>query len=139
MPRPSRQPCAFHWTTDERGAAGLLVMIVVLAVAVLIVSSTALHGLDDLEIGYEQQVGSDILLSAESCAEEALLRLSRNNTYNGGTLNVGAVACTITVTGTPCGACTIGVDATDQNFTRHLEVDVTVSGSDVDLIRWEEI
>ena len=124
---------------DQRGAAALIVVVILLAVSALIVSSTALLGLDDLEIGYSAQLSGDVLLSAESCAEEALIRLSRNNSYNGGSLTVGEAQCTITITGEPCGACTIDVEATAENYTRNIQVGVTVSGSSVDVTSWSEV
>lgn len=115
-----------------------MIMVIILAVAVLVVSTTALIGIDDLEIGFSEQVGLDALLSAESCAEEAMLRLSRDNTYTGGPLTVGETQCTISVSGTPCGICTIDVADTRDSFTRRIEVGVSVSGSTVDILTWEE-
>ena len=124
---------------DQRGAAAITVMIIVIAMALLIVSSTAFTGVDDLDIGYSSEVSGDILLSAESCVEEALIRLSRNSSYSGGSLTVGEAACTITVTGTPCGSCTIGVTAIGENYTRKIETAITLTGGSVDIISWEEI
>lgn len=106
-----------------------MVTVIMLVVATLVVSTTALIGLDDLEIGYSAQVGEDALLSAESCLEEAYVRLTRDSSYTGGTLDVGDAACTITVTGTPCGTCTVTAEATLAEFTRTLEAIVTVSGT----------
>jgi len=115
-----------------------MMMVIILAVGILIVSTTALIGMDDLEIGFSQEAGGQSLLAAESCAEEAMLRLSRSSSYTGGTLGVGESTCTITVTGTPCGSCTIDVASTRDNFTRNIQVGVTVSGSSVDITSWEE-
>jgi hypothetical protein len=115
-----------------------MVMVIILAVGILIVSTTALIGVDDLEIGFSQEAGSHALLAAESCAEEAMLRLSRNSSYSGGTLLVGESTCTIAVTGVPCGACTIDVASTRDYFTRNIQVGVTVSGSSVDITSWAE-
>jgi Flp pilus assembly pilin Flp len=124
-----KQHSAFHWIKNEQGAAAIMVTIIMLVVATLIVSTTALIGLDDLEIGYSAQVGEDALLSAESCLEEAYVRLTRNSSYTGGSLNVGDATCTITVTGTPCGTCTITAEATQAEFTRTLEATVSASGT----------
>ncbi len=124
---------------DERGAAALMVIVIILAVAILVVSSTALTGIDDLEIGFSHSAGSRAVLSAQSCAEEAMLKLSRDNSFVGGTLAVGEATCTMIVTGTPCGACTIGVESTQDTFTRSIEVDVTVTGSQVDITSWREV
>lgn len=114
-------------------------MVIILAVGILIVSTTALVGIDDLEIGFSQEAGSQAILAAESCAEEAMLRLSRNNSYTGGSLMVGESSCIIAVTGTSCGSCTIDVVSTRDNFTRNVQVGVTVSGSSIDITSWEEV
>lgn len=115
-----------------------MVFLIVLAVAILIVSTTALIGVDNLSIGFSEQASSDTLLSAESCAEEALIRLSRNHSYAGGNLTVGDTECTMVVTGTSCGACIIDVEATGDDFTRRLRVGATMSGSSVDITSWAE-
>jgi Flp pilus assembly pilin Flp len=124
-----KQHSAFHWIKNEQGAAAIMVTIIMLVVATLIVSTTALIGLDDLEIGYSAQVGEDALLSAESCLEEAYVRLTRNSSYTGGSLKVGDATCTITVTGTPCGTWTSTAEATQAEVTRTLEATVSASGT----------
>lgn len=137
-----RQPFVSHWTklaADERGAAALTVFVIILAVSILVVSTTALMGIDNLSIGFSQQASSDMILSAESCTEETMLRLSRDNTYAGGSLSVGDAQCTVTVTGTPCGTCTIDVSAVGDDFTRTIQATVSVSGSTVDILSWEEV
>ena len=139
MNKAFRQHSESHSIKDERGAAALMIMVIILAVAVLLVSSTAFIGVDDLEIGFAEQAGSHALIAAESCADEAILRLSRDNTYVGGSLIVGESTCTVIVTGVPCGSCTIAVTSARDSFTRRLEVGVDVSGSDVVITSWEEV
>lgn len=138
MKKRSRQRFAFHWINDERGAVALIISIVMLAVVTLVISATAFSGLDDLDQGFAAQKSEDILLSAESCAEEALLRLSQDSSFSGTSLQVGEAACTITVTGTPCGTCTITAAATGEGYTRNIQVGVTVSGGSIDITSWEE-
>lgn len=133
----SRRRCV-SLLIDQRGAAALIVIVVILAVGILLVSTTAFIGVDDLEVGFATQAGGHAVLAAESCAEEAMLRLSRDASYAGGTLPVGASTCTIAVAGMPCGACTIDVASTRGTFTRNVQVGVTVSGSTVDITNWEE-
>jgi|SaaInlStandDraft_5_1057022.scaffolds.fasta_scaffold120958_2 hypothetical protein len=134
----SKQHSESRLINDERGAAGLMMVIVMSALVVLIVTSVAFTGLDDLDIGYSEELSNDILLSAESCAEEALIRLSRSSSYSGGSLTVGEAACTITVTGTPCGSCTIDVAAVGQTYTRNIQVGVTVTSGTIDITSWSE-
>lgn len=142
MTKRSRRPCGFLLISayrDERGAAALIVLLVVLAVSLIVVSTTSLTGIGNLSIGFSTQVSSDVVLSAESCVEEAFVRLTRDNSYAGGTLTVGDSTCTVTVTGAPCGACTVDVEATGTNFTRQIRAGVTISGSTVDVTSWEEV
>jgi len=128
-----------HWIKNERGAAALIVVIVLLAVMVLVVSRVALTGLDELSANQSSQLGTTNVLSAESCVEEVMLRLSRDNTYGGGSLTMGDTACTMSVSGTPCGSCTIDVTASALNYTRRIQAEVMVTGSVVDVINWSEI
>ncbi len=139
MKNPFKQPFAFHWIQSERGAAALVVTIVMMAIAVLVVTTTTFIGLDDLDIGYSSQVGSHAIISAESCVEETLLRLTRNQSYAGGNLSVGNAQCTTTVTGTPCGSCIIDVTSVENGFTRKLQVDVTLTGPSANITQWKEI
>lgn len=116
-----------------------MVFLIILAVSIIVVSTTALIGVDNLTVGYAQEASSDLVLSAESCAEEALLRLSRDNTYAGGTLTFGDGSCEIVVTGTPCGTCTVDVASTGNSFTRNIRVTADVAGSMIDILTWKEV
>lgn len=138
MRRIFKQHYAFHWINNESGAAAIVTVIIILVVAMLIVSTTAFIGVDDLEIGHTSQIGGHTLRSAESCVEEALLRLSRDSSYSGGTLDVGDASCNIVVTGTPCGTCSITTEAVQATLTRTIEVGVTISGGTIDITSWEE-
>lgn len=139
MRNHSKQRLGYLWIKDERGSAAIIVTIITLAIAVLVISVTALIGLDDLEIGRSSLSGGNAILSAESCAEEALIRLSRNNNYSGGVLAVGETVCTIAVLGTPCGSCVIDAQASDGVYTRKIQVGITMTSSNVDITSWEEV
>ena len=135
-------PFVFRWInvqTNQSGAAALTVFLVVMAVALIVVSTTTFIGLDNLNTGFSQQVSSSLVLSAESCAEEAILRLSRDQNYSGGLLSVGDTQCAIAVTGVPCGDCVIDVVAQQDAFTRKIQSDVSVVGSTMSVSTWKEI
>jgi len=139
MPSLSKQPCESRLITCKRGGAAIVAMIVISAMVILIATSYGLIALGNLEIGFASQKSGGLILSADSCAEEALIRLSRDNTYSGGSLTLGDVACTITVTGTPCGTCSIDAEASVAGFTRNIQAGVSVSGTTIDITSWEEI
>jgi len=126
----------FH--AGERGAAALFAILVFAALVTGLAVSVGVGGIGTLEEGFSTNKGSSAILGAESCAEEAILRLSRDASYTGGLLSLGTSSCSITVTGTPCGTCTITTEATAEGYTRGVEVDVVVSGSSADIIQWQE-
>ena len=128
-----------HWINDERGAAAIIVTIIMLAVATLVVGTTALIGLDDLDMGHGSSLSNQTVLAAQSCMEEAMIRLSRDPSYVGGTVDVGESQCTLAVTGVPCGSCQIDAVATTQFYTRHLQADISIIGSVVDVLAWREV
>lgn len=125
--------------SNQRGAAALVAIIIVTALVVLISVSMGVVAMNNLETGFSAQRSGDVLLTAESCAEEAVLRLGRDATYSGEVLTVDDVTCTIIVIGTPCGDCAITSEASAAGFTRSIQVEVSVSGSTVDITSWEEI
>lgn len=139
MKNRSKQHYASRFNNDQRGAAALLMIVVIAAAAVSLVTSVVLSGIDDLEQGFSSQVGQDTILTAESCVEEAILRTVRDASYTGGTLTVGQGSCVFTVTGGPCGNCTIVSEATNLDYTRTIEADISVAGATVSVTRWEEV
>ncbi|MFH1632227.1 MAG: hypothetical protein ABIA47_04425 [bacterium] len=137
MRKHSRQHSGFRST--KKGAAALISILIFTALIALMAVSVGLMGLNNLEAGFSEQISTDVILSAESCVEEAMLRLTRNSSYAGGSLSVGEVDCDIVVTGAPCGNCTIAVEASREFYTRNIVADVAVSGLSVDILTWEEI
>lgn len=133
-----KRPSVFRSiTSDKRGAAALISVVVIMALVVLIVTAVALAGITTLEHGFSEQVSTDVILSSETCAEEAIMRLQRDNSYAGGSLTVGDVSCTISVSGSG-GTRTIDVVATEQNYTRRLSVGLSISGSTSTITSWTE-
>lgn len=116
----------------------LMVIVILMALVFLVVSRTAFRGIDDLEISQSTTQSSHAILFAESCVEEALLRLSRDANYVGGTINFEQTSCSITITGTPCGTCSITVVANENDFVRNMEVGVVVTGTEIDITSWNE-
>jgi hypothetical protein len=126
----------FH---QKNGSAGIMVIMILFAIASLVIGGITVIGVDDLETGYASWKSSESMRVAESCAEEALLRIKRNASYTGGTLQIGNTTCTMTVVGTPCGTCTVSISAQSGVSTKHLQTTLTKSGSLVTLTGWQEI
>ena len=122
---------------NQRGAAALISVVVMTAIIVVAVSGTALIGIGNLDaaLGYFQ--GTHAVLAAESCNEEAMLRLQRSSSYTGGTLAVGNATCTIVVTGNPC-PCVITTTAVDGSYTRRVQANVTLVSGNATITSWQE-
>ena len=125
--------------TDERGSAGLVVIMVIFAIVSLVLGGVIFFGVDDLETGYAELKSSESLLSAESCAEEAVLRIKRDANYSGGEVIVGNSTCGIVITGNPCGTCEVNITSVTGIYARHLRMTVTKTGSLVNITSWQEI
>jgi len=95
--------------------------------------------LDNLERGFSDWVGTKSVLSAESCAEEAVLRIKRDSSYAGEVLVIGDTSCVIQVTGTPCGSCEITARATTAGHTRGISSNIVKSGGSVVINTWSEV
>lgn len=126
--------------SDQRGAAALMAVIIFVALIIITAASVSVLSLGNLESGFSSQTGTDAVLSAESCVDEAIYQLVSDNTYTGqALLAVGDANCAIAVSGTPCGTCTIRAEATADSYTRVVEADVEFTGSNFDILRWEEV
>lgn len=123
---------------DQRGAAALL-MIVIIGVATLIMATSAARlGLGELEMGYDEGKGSSALALADGCGEEALIRLRKNNAYTGGTLSVGGGSCILSVVGSGPSR-TISATATLGSYTKKIDIAASVNTSGISIRSWNEV
>jgi len=123
---------------DERGAAGLLAIVIFSALVVIIGVSLTFGSLNTLESGFNERQGDQTLLAAESCIEEGMVRHDRDALWTSGTVQVGGAVCTISITNAPCTVCTIRAQATLNAFVRTVEAVVDLSG-DPAITHWEEV
>src|SRR3989344_5586743 len=102
----------------------LTALLVFMVIAITVTAGAAT--LMSLNLGNVQRVemGTDILLAAESGAENALMRLLRNPNYSGETFTVDQATVTITVNGS-----SIVSSATDGKFTRKIQVDTVYTNN----------
>ncbi len=114
----------------------LIISAVVLAIAV----SVSLLGIGEANSSLTFARGEETKKVAESCVEEALLRLRDTGSYSGGTLSVGNGSCTIAVSGAGSNK-TIDVIATlsgPPQYVRKLQVTVKRVGNSVNVLSWSE-
>lgn len=77
----------------------IISVVVVAAIISVVVVKTALSTLTELSIADVSLRGLAAQNFIESCAQEALIHLNRDNTYAGETLNISGGACDISVSG----------------------------------------
>lgn len=125
----------FNFTKDNRGQA-LVTLIIFMVVAITITSAGVIAAIMNSRSATALEQGTLALQTANSGAENAILRLIRNPTYTGETITIGDGVATITVTGSnPATILSVGQVG---NFVR--KVQVNTSGiSFLTITSWREI
>lgn len=121
----------------NKGAAVLIIVIIMGSAMLLISLSLGISSISENLINLYQSQSSRLSLSVDGCAEEALMRLNRDNNYEGETLILNDTSCIINVSGTGSSR-TINVTGTKSNYTRELEIAVNISPSYA-ITSWQEL
>jgi len=111
--------------TNE-GAAVLIIVIIMGSAMLLISLSLGVSSISENLINLYQSQSSRLSLSIDGCAEEALIRLNRDNSYNGENLVIGDTSCIISVSGSGSSR-TVSITGTKSDYTRQLEIAVNIS------------
>ncbi len=83
----------------QSGIAALMVVVLIGSAALVMGLASSARGLNTLEISVLQSRTEQSRLQIESCVEESLLQLYRDANWNGGTLSMDEISCTIVVSG----------------------------------------
>jgi len=115
-----------------------LVTLLVFSVVALTVATAAVGIMLNVAQGTNRVEGTVTASQvAESGVENALLRLLRNPSYTGETLQVGDGSAVITVSGT--NPKTVTVNGTLDSHTKTIEVIVTYTNGVMNVTSWNEI
>jgi len=109
----------------QKGTIALISLLIITAVALAIGLSLNLLGLDEMRMGFRESKSSEAFYGAESCLEEALMRLKRDANYSGGTLQIGNGSCNIVITVNGSQR-TITVSGTVNQLIRKIQTVVNV-------------
>lgn len=135
---------------SDRGAVALITVIVLMAAGLALVTGMNLLSFSESSTTTLHVRSNRALYGDDACVEEALYRLYRDSAYTGGTLTVGSVACTVTVTdpfpSDNPDVRNIAAVATEGSLTRRLTAtaergSVTLSGRSITtltLTTWQE-
>ncbi|MDD4628779.1 MAG: hypothetical protein PHE68_05300 [Candidatus Peribacteraceae bacterium] len=120
------------------GAMLLLTVLVLGGVAIAIVLSVALRGIGEMGMGIGETRSQEAFSAADGCAEEALLRLTIDNEYAGGTYMLGNSTCTVVVTAGAPNRYTIDVAAVRDRWTRRIQIRANTSGTRLVVTWWRQ-
>lgn len=122
-------------TTSERGQALVILLFYMIIAITLTTTAVALAISNSLGTMREEE-GNHALETAESGAENALLRLLRDLSYTGESLPVGNGTAIITVSGTnPITVTSVG---TSGLYTRTVLVNATITAGSLNITSWSE-
>ncbi len=115
-----------------------LITLLVFSVVALTVATAAVAIMLNVAQGTNRVEGTVTATQvAESGAENALLRLLRNPSYTGETLQVGDGSAVITISGT--NPKTVTVVGTLDSYTKTIQVIVTYTNGIMNVTSWNEI
>ncbi|MDD5040429.1 MAG: hypothetical protein PHY34_04750 [Patescibacteria group bacterium] len=127
-----------RYSHNQGGYIALIAVLIIVAVTLAIGLALNLLGIGETQAGYEKQLSVQSFTIADSCMHEAYIRLRADSAYAGGSLNVGQGSCSITVTADGPNR-TIRAASDIQGVQRKIESAITLSGTSVKLISWQEV
>jgi len=124
----------------NQGMAALISVLIVGAVALVMVKSLALMGIDELDSMSAYSGGEQARATAESCLEEGLHRLQLDNGYtaNAENIAIGPGSCELTVSGTGSNR-ELSVAAEFDGFYRYYEAAAERLSDRLELNNYNEI
>lgn len=126
----------FH--ASQRGATALVVILVIGAASLIMAYGATLLGLGELNMSYTSQQGGRAMAGAESCLEEALIRLKRSPTYSGGNLEISEYSCIINISGSG-DPYVVSVESSYGDYTKKIEAEAVFNNGTPHLSSWREV
>lgn len=121
---------------NNKGAIGILTTLVLGIVLVMLAVMVVLTGISSRTNAFVFNQSEKTFIGMEGCIEDALVRLSRDDTYVGGTYDVGNVECNTVITGADTTR-QVTVTGTQDTITRDAVLSVQVD-PDFAIIEWNE-
>jgi len=126
----------------EKGIIALISLLVIAAVTLAIGISISLLSISEMNMGLKGSKSGQAFHLTDSCLEEALMRLKRDENYSGGSLNIAEGLCNIIIE-VNGDQRTINVTANLDNIEKRIKAvtNVTVYGGRHyhEIISWQEI
>lgn len=130
---------------NQRGFIAFTSLLVVSAVALAIAVSISLLGITEASTSLGFKKGQEVLKIAEGCAEEALLRLRDDATYDldGAEVSLPGLdgSCTMDISDTGANR-TIDITATisgPPQYVKKLQITAKRAGNSINITSWQEV
>lgn len=122
---------------NNRGISVLISILIIASIMIVLTFGMGLNSISENQIGLYQSRSSVAFYNVDGCAEEAILKINRNNSYTGETLNLANVVCVISVSGTGLNRTINVVGTSSEGYVRNIGITVTISPSFA-VTSWQE-
>lgn len=123
---------------NQKGYIALIAVLIVVVATLAISLSLNLLSIGETQSGLLKQQSAQSFELADSCLEEALLKLKSDDAYTGGSLNIEQGSCTITVVSQGQNRI-VTAESDVNNIKKKLEARVRVSGNTIVFDYWQEL
>lgn len=110
-----------------RGQTALIGVLIIATVILVIAISLGFSGTQELLLSAEATANKKALDLADSCAEEALLQVQKQDNYAGGNFDLFGGSCQITVDKPTAARKKINITARLDNHTRKIEIELVAT------------
>lgn len=121
-------------TKQTQGFILIITVIIVSAIISVILISISLSSITRLESNSVSLQGTRAKILAESCAEEALIQLNRNNSYLGASFTLGTGSCTVGVEDSGANKI-LSISGAIENYTHSLNIEASLSPFQI--VQWD--
>jgi len=116
---------------SKDGYIMIITVIIIGAIVSVVLVETALTSITELQDASIYSHGVAARIQAESCMDEALIQVNRDNDYTGETLDLGSGTCDIAITGVD-NSRTVSVTGELNDYEHSLSAEVTLDTFSVD-------
>jgi uncharacterized membrane protein YcgQ (UPF0703/DUF1980 family) len=116
-----------HQEPNNQGFVMIISVLIVTALISVILIKTSLNSISVLNTGSETLNSTNVSYFTEGCANEALIKLSRDNNYAGSTFDLEQGTCTVVVAGNA-----VEVTGTLFNYSQTIDISFTLDPFTVD-------
>ncbi|MBU0975446.1 MAG: hypothetical protein ABIE03_00585 [Patescibacteria group bacterium] len=124
-----------NYLKEQSGAALLISLLVISALALVLAVGVNLSAIDDVLRSSQSRYSLRSEAAADSCLDEALIRLKWDVSYSGGNIDMDEGSCSVSVSG--AGSLkSISVSGSAGNSVTELLVEVDLSGTSPIINSW---